>query len=551
MPTVIDSLLVELGLDVSGFNKGQKEAVDTINKFEQQYTKTTKETEENGKKMAQAIYKVRNQVLSLMAAFTAGAGMKLFFQEMTATDAAAGRLAKNIGISVNELTAWQGVAARSGGTAQGIAGTMQGLTNQFQQLALTGQSEVIPYFRAIGVAIADINTGKMRPLNDILLDLSDKFSKMDPAKAQAFGRGLGIDEGTVNVLMKGREAIKALLIEQEKLGHANKADTDAAIKRAAALEKLKQVSEDLGRKFLTALTPAIEAVTNALVKVGIWFQEHPEAAKIAIGTITVAVGLLSVALSVTAVAAFASFGAAGVAAFTAIDAAAAPVLAAMALFGFAGFKLSQVKEHLDNRPNDGSFSSYFRPDRAGPNAPRGIRNNNPGNLNFVGQEGATKEQGANGRFAVFKTMAEGIAALAAQLKRYASRGDDTITEIVGKYAPKNENNTQAYIQALSKKLGVDPNAQLNVNDKETLRKLIEGISTIENGKGRINLEQIDAALSARNRSASISNNAHSEVHIGQVSIQTQATDARGIAGALGREVDRYHNMAAMANYGLA
>ena len=46
----------------------------------------------------------------------------------------------------------------------------------------------------------------------------------------------------------------------------------------------------------------------------------------------------------------------------------------------------------------------------GKSLPRGIRNNNPGNLNFAGQAGATKEGGPNGRFAVFGSMQEGVAA---------------------------------------------------------------------------------------------------------------------------------------------
>ena len=288
MATVIDALLVTLGLDASGMKSGQKDTSESLKKIEDQATITGKEMELRGKQMAGAFGQIRNQVVGLFAAFTAGAGIKAFISDVTATDAATGRLAKNMGMSSETLTAWQGVADRAGGSASGIAGSMQGLTNQFQQLALTGQSSVVPYFRAVGVQIADAS-GRMRPMGDILLDLADKFSKMDPAKAQALGAGMGLDSGTINVLMQGRSAVTALLAEQEKLGHANKADTDSAASRQKAMNALTQASEDLGRKLLTAATPAILMVTDALTKFSTWAAQHRDLVQAVFIGLTVAV----------------------------------------------------------------------------------------------------------------------------------------------------------------------------------------------------------------------------------------------------------------------
>src|SRR6185312_6322175 len=128
----------------------------------------------------------------------------------------------------------------------------------------------------------------------------------------------------------------------------------------------------------------------------------------------------------------------------------------------------------------------------------------------------------------------------------------SISAIISKYAPSGENNTKAYIDAIAKKLGIGANTKLNLNDNATLRALIEGISTVENGRGRVSMDQINAALSARNNASgrSTSNTSHAETHIGSVTIQTQATDAKGIMRDLGKTTDKY-SFAAMANYGLA
>ena len=132
-----------------------------------------------------------------------------------------------------------------------------------------------------------------------------------------------------------------------------------------------------------------------------------------------------------------------------------------------------------------------------PHDPRGIRNNNPGNLNYVGQEGATKEGGPNGRFAVFRSAEDGLRALADQLRRYGSRGINSVRAIISKFAPASENNTQAYIGSVSKGLGIGADAALDLNDPRVLQGLMGAIIKVENGKNPYSAEQIAAASGSR------------------------------------------------------
>uniref|UniRef100_C6BBR9 Putative bacteriophage protein n=1 Tax=Ralstonia pickettii (strain 12D) TaxID=428406 RepID=C6BBR9_RALP1 len=134
---------------------------------------------------------------------------------------------------------------------------------------------------------------------------------------------------------------------------------------------------------------------------------------------------------------------------------------------------------------------------AGARQPRGIRNNNPGNLNYVGQPGATRESGPNGRFAVFQTAEEGLVALARQLRLYAQRGINSVRAIISKFAPPTENDTQAYIESVSKRLGVDANASLNVNDPRVMQGLMDAIIKVENGRNPYSTEQLASASAVR------------------------------------------------------
>ncbi|EFK1937464.1 TPA: transglycosylase [Escherichia coli] len=140
---------------------------------------------------------------------------------------------------------------------------------------------------------------------------------------------------------------------------------------------------------------------------------------------------------------------------------------------------------------------------------RNYRNNNLGNLVFANQEGATLEApNAKGeqRFARFNTPEEGIRALANQVSSYyngtsAAAGYQklqTVSSIISKWAPPKENNTNQYIDNVSKYLGVSPNEKIDVNNPEVMTQLVRAIATKEGGNPAVNNEFIKNALGAFN-----------------------------------------------------
>lgn len=141
---------------------------------------------------------------------------------------------------------------------------------------------------------------------------------------------------------------------------------------------------------------------------------------------------------------------------------------------------------------------------------RGIRNNNPGNLGFAGQRGASRENGS-GRFASFNTPEEGIAAMSKQLDLHFTgksakakelgRPLQSVTDIISAWAPPNENDTKAYIATVAKQLGVSPTARLNMNDSATKTALMQAIVKKENGGNPYTNEQYAAGISGATSSS--------------------------------------------------
>ncbi|UNK26215.1 hypothetical protein MNO11_15320 [Serratia plymuthica] len=120
---------------------------------------------------------------------------------------------------------------------------------------------------------------------------------------------------------------------------------------------------------------------------------------------------------------------------------------------------------------------------------RGLRNNNAGNV-----RAAPNAVGHDGGFPIFANPRDGNAALARQLMLYGDRGNNTLNGIIHTYAPSKENNTQAYINAVSKMTGFSPYDRLDLHSPETLQKLLPAIIKHENGTQPFSSEDINLAI---------------------------------------------------------
>lgn len=121
--------------------------------------------------------------------------------------------------------------------------------------------------------------------------------------------------------------------------------------------------------------------------------------------------------------------------------------------------------------------------------PRGIRNQNPGNVRWGDpwQGLVPEKQRTDPAFCQFVSAAYGIRALARTLITYQDKYNlRTIRQIIGRWAPPNENNTNAYVRAVATQTGRAANDRLDMQSYADLRPLVEAIIRHENGAGPLN-----------------------------------------------------------------
>lgn len=148
----------------------------------------------------------------------------------------------------------------------------------------------------------------------------------------------------------------------------------------------------------------------------------------------------------------------------------------------AAFAPADLAAGLDGKPLPSQITSSPLP---APDAPRGIRNNNPLNIEAgdytKSQPGFT---GSDGRFAKFETPDQGVAAADKLLQTYSSKyGLNTVGGIVGRWAPAGDgNNVSAYAGNVAKQLGVAPDTPLDMSKPEVRSALIGAMGQHENGQ---------------------------------------------------------------------
>ena len=116
--------------------------------------------------------------------------------------------------------------------------------------------------------------------------------------------------------------------------------------------------------------------------------------------------------------------------------------------------------------------------------PRGIRNNNHGNIRHGQNWQGLNPDGRNidPAFCVFKSPVFGIRALAKVLMNYKKiHGLNTVRQIISRYAPPNENQTKAYIQTVAQQIGVYPDTVIDIEERGILTVFIKAVIRMENG----------------------------------------------------------------------
>lgn len=575
MATIIDSLVVTLGLDPTGFKKGQEEVKKGLNDTRKNADQTAKDMEAAGKRAASFFGSIRTELLALVGVTLSAQGIKTFITSMTSDLMRLGIESRALDISAKSLDGWERAATAAGSSAEKMAGTLGSFQKVLTQIR-TGGGQDDPLFGALA-AFGGATGANFDYQNDnseaIMRKIAANWGKLSKDAQRRFGGMFGFDNATQQGLANG-----SLVQDADRFARISKA-TDEATKKALEfnrrLEEMKQNFSAASQVLYEAMIPYIEKLIPLIEKFGNWISSHgPQIEKFfsdsaeEISKVVDAVGGLENALEILLAFMVGKWALGMVGAISTVGGALSGLAAKMLgivtknpwllmlvpanntpntteeLSSIGGVGSNVPKTDMEKLQSGWSYDDSKGGWIAPKSAPRGIRNNNPGNLNFANQAGATKEGGPNGRFAVFESMEHGVAALYKQLQIYFKKGVNTLSSIVKTYAPASDgNNVDAYVSALSKATGKGANEAIDAGDTSTIAKLMKGIVDHENGKGYISSSDIMGGIqlgagSSASRNMPAQGAGKTEINIGEMNMQTSASNTNALGADIQRNLQR-------------
>lgn len=277
--TVIDALLVTLGLDTSDFRKGQKDVSDDLKKQREDAKKTAKDMAEQGKKAASFFSSIKTELLALTGVTVTAGGLMSFVKSTTSGLMELSIQAKSLGMTAKELDGVGKAAEAAGSSVEKISAALQGFQNA-KQLAKVGVYDTPVQEAAIRLNSLthdsfNIRDDSAQTTFRKILESARKVT--DPDIRRQILQLVGIDDAINQRNQEGK-----FLPDVDRLTK-NSGISDESINGAkefnSAWAELNQNLDTTKNQFYTFLIPYVRDFNVVLRDLSNWMKSHPEEMK--------------------------------------------------------------------------------------------------------------------------------------------------------------------------------------------------------------------------------------------------------------------------------
>lgn len=245
MATVVDSLLITLGLDSSQVRQGMRQAENTIGASVKTITST------------------------ILAPLAAGFAFGSIVGDFVKTGLELRKMSTNLKMNVVDIQAWQGAVRASG---EDVGAFMSSLGKIEETLKRVRMSRWGGNFRVMGVQVRDAN-GQLKDAGQIMQDIAAKADKMDPRRFALYAKRFGFDDSTIRMLQKGSKELGILLGKYKALALTQE-DTDIAAQYDLAQFNLSKTFQAVAAIMMRIFVPAITFVTDKMAAFVNFLREH-------------------------------------------------------------------------------------------------------------------------------------------------------------------------------------------------------------------------------------------------------------------------------------
>ena len=327
MANIIDSLSIELGLDISKFKKSQQDVIAGLKEIEKtnddvskseidnakkvteaekkattekqkaadsekktfaQSNKDAKETHVNIKKTAEGFDKARDSLIGLSTAFLGLSGLKALSNMVSDTaknTSELGRQGTLVGVDPKYIQSWGAVGQAAGAAEEDVISSLQNIQSAKANFIITGGSvEAKQGLAYLGLSENDID--KLDIVSEKVKAYIENRKKAGFSATEAiqeakyFTGNIGYTDATFKMLLLGGDKLRELREEYERLGHITPELIEKSNKFNESTSRLSQSWEGLKNSIVDGVLPEFTLFNNILAKtIGLFADLNDESNK--------------------------------------------------------------------------------------------------------------------------------------------------------------------------------------------------------------------------------------------------------------------------------
>ena len=277
---LVISLLLKSGKFKAQVQDAQNDLDKTGQAGQAAMKKTGDAAQKAGKKMEGAGLKGASgfgrllPVLGKVTAILGGvAALKGMASHYLSTAAALDRTSRSLNMNMQQLQAWQGAAQSMGVEAEEVGNFFRDFNDYIVDANKFDSGPLKDIAKELGISLKDAR-GQMRATEDVVMDLSDAFLRVGSQQATAYGMQLSLDPGMIALMQKGRAELGALLKAQKELAVYQKQDAELARKMSIAWQTLTKGLEAGGAQLMRVVGPVLEWLAEKVSAAVVWMREN-------------------------------------------------------------------------------------------------------------------------------------------------------------------------------------------------------------------------------------------------------------------------------------
>lgn len=268
MATVVDHLLLELGLDSKKFDESVKKSAEAWVKMRQQAERAHKDTEEPIANMTKAFGALTTKILGFVATLITLQKAIQFGANIVKGNVSLKNLSETTQTSTETLSKWFGVFERSGSSVESATQAIAGMDRELKDIKVGGGGDnllaIINTLNSAGAKVASPTAVKdATEMYEELIKGMDRLN-MKPGERAALLQKLGYaDPSVIALMIKGNENLQKELDKQKEIYIVTQKNVDVAAELWKQWYELTERGKALGQVLLHDLYEPIKGTLDA------------------------------------------------------------------------------------------------------------------------------------------------------------------------------------------------------------------------------------------------------------------------------------------------